>query len=110
LATAVAFTDSPLQGVTIKAAHLTELRKAVNAVRALAGKGAATWTYADPVSTPASQRRAVYLEDVTDLRAMLDEATGQLGLPTGGYPTSPPLARGAVVNAQHFEQIRQRVR
>jgi hypothetical protein len=109
LATAVAFTDSPLQGVTIKATHLTELRRAVNAVRTLAGKGGATWTYPDPVSTPASQRRAVYLEDVTELRAMLDEATGALGLATG-YPASPTLARGAVVDAQHFEQIRARVR
>jgi hypothetical protein len=109
LATTVMFTDAQLQGVTIKAAHLTELRRAVNAVRALAGKGAAAWTYPDPVSTPASQRRAVYLEDVTELRAMLDEATGALGLATG-YPASPTLARGAVVNAQHFEQIRARVR
>jgi hypothetical protein len=40
---------------------------------------------------------------------MLDEATGALGLATG-YPASPTLARGAVVNAQHFEQIRARVR
>jgi hypothetical protein len=109
LATAVAFTDSQLQGITIKATHLTELRRAVNAVRMLAGKGAATWTYPDPVSTPASQRRAIYLEDVTDLRAMLDEAMGALGLPTG-YPVSPALARKAVVSAQHFEQIRARVR
>lgn len=109
LATAVAFTDSSLQGVTIKAVHLAELRRAVNAVRTLAGKGAATWTYPDPVSSPASQRRAVYLEDVTDLRAMLDEAMGQLGLTTG-YPANPTLARGVVVNAQHFEQIRSRVK
>lgn len=110
LATTVMFTDSALQGVTIKATHLTELRRAVNAVRALAGKVGATWTYPDPVSSPASQRRAVYLEDVTELRAMLDEATGPLGLPTGGYPADPPLARGAIINAQHFEQIRQRVK
>jgi hypothetical protein len=110
MATAVAFTDSQLQGVTIKAVHLTELRSAVAAVRALAGLSPATWTYPDPVSSPASQRRAVYLEDVTDLRARLDDALGPLGLPTGGYPTNPPLARGAVVNAQHFEQIRARVK
>lgn len=109
LATAVAFTDSQLQGVTIKAVHLTELRRAVNAVRALAGKGAAAWAHPDPVSSPASQRRAIYLEDVTDLRSMLDEAMEQLGLPTG-FPANPPLASRAVVNAQHFEQIRQRVR
>jgi hypothetical protein len=109
LATTVVFTDSQLQGVTIKAIHLTELRRAVNAVRALAGISTAAWTYPDPVSSPPSQRRAIYLEDVTDLRARLDEATGALGLTTG-YPASPALARGAVVSAQHFEQIRTRVR
>ena len=79
LATTVIFQDAQLQGGVIQAVHLTELR------------------------------RAVYLEDVTDLRARLDEATGPLGLTTG-YPASPPLARGAVVSAQHFEQIRARVR
>jgi hypothetical protein len=110
LATTIVFTDSQLQGVTIKAVHLTELRRAVNAVRVLVpGLGAASWTYPDPVSGPPSQRRAIYLEDVTDLRAKLDEAAGPLGLTTG-YPAGPPLARGAVVSAQHFEQIRARVR
>ena len=110
LATTVVFTDAQLQGATIKALHLTELRRAVNAVRALVPNlGAASWTYPDPVSSPPAQRRAIYLEDVTDLRAKLDEALGPLGL-LSAYPSSPPLARGAVVNAEHFEQIRSRVR
>jgi hypothetical protein len=51
----------------------------------------------------------VHVKDVTDLRARLDEAVGPLGLTTGCL-ASPPLASGAVVNAQHFEQIRARVR
>lgn len=110
ITTTVMFTDSQLSGVTIKAVHLTELRRAVNAVRALAGLGAAAWTYPDPVSTPASQRRAIYLEDVTDLRARLDEALAPLGITTGGYPATPPLGRGNIVNADHFEQIRARVK
>ena len=109
LATTIVFTDAQLQGVTIKAVHLTELRRAVNAVRALApGLAAASWTYPDPVSTP-GQRRAVYVEDVTDLRAGLDEALTRLGLTTG-YPAEPPLRSGATVSADHFEQIRARVR
>jgi len=110
LATTVAFTDPQLRGVTIKAVHLTELRRAVNAVRALAGLSAAAWTYTDPVSTPASQRRAVYLEDVTELRARLDEALAPLALPVGGYPAAPTLGRNLVVNADHFTQIRERVK
>jgi|SRR5215213_1915359 len=110
IATTVAFTDAQLQGVIIKAVHLTELRRAVNAVRALApGLAAASWTYPDPVSGPPEQRRAVHVEDVTELRAKLDEALAQLGLTTG-YPASPPLAIGARINAQHFEQLRARVK
>jgi hypothetical protein len=111
IATTVIFTDEQLHGAVIRAVHLQELRRAVNAVRALAGGlAAATWTYPDPVSSPPEQRRKIYLEDVTDLRARLDEALGPLGLQTGGYPDIPTLARGAKVNAEHFEQIRQRVR
>jgi hypothetical protein len=111
IATTVAFTDEQLHGAVIKAVHLRELRRAVNAVRARAGGlAASSWTYPDPVSSPPEQRRKIYLEDVTDLRARLDEALGPLGLPTGGYPEVPTLDHGDVVNAEHFEQIRQRVR
>lgn len=110
LATTVAFTDAQLHGAVIKAVHLRELRRAVNAVRALVPLGAASWSYEDPVSSPANQRRAIYLEDVTELRGRLDEAMGPLGLQAGGYPDVPPLGRGERVNAEHFEQIRARVR
>jgi hypothetical protein len=109
LATTVVFTDSQLQGVTIKAVHLAELRRAVAAVRALAGVGDPSWTYPDPVSSPASQRRAVYLEDVTDLRARLDEALVPLNL-WSPYPAEPVLQRFQRVYADHFEQVRSRVR
>jgi hypothetical protein len=109
LATTVLFTDSHLQGVTIKAVHLTELRRAVAAVRALVGINAPSWTYPDPVSSPASQRRPIYLEDVTDLRARLDEALAPLNLQSP-YPVEPLFFRGGAVSAAHFEQIRERVR
>jgi len=113
LATAITFTDDPLNPsgtkTTIKADHLNELRRAVNGVRALVNLPPATWTYPDPVSSPASQRRMIYLEDVTDLRTKLDEALTILGL-TQPYPSDPPLARGAVVYAAHFTQIRDRVK
>ena len=51
VATAITFTDNPLTvGATpVKEVHLTELRQAVNAVRAAANLGAATWT--DPTLT-----------------------------------------------------------
>jgi hypothetical protein len=109
LATTVVFTDDQLHGAIIKATHLTELRRAVKAVRTLAGLGEATWTYPDPVSTPQQNRRTIYVEDVTDLRSRLDEALTPLGR-YEPYPANPPLASHAVVNADHFEQIRARVR
>jgi hypothetical protein len=112
LATTVLFTDDPLQPTVthIKAVHLTELRRAVNAVRALAGGLApASWTYPDPVSTPLEQRRKIYLEDVQELRARLDDALGPLNR-LSAYPSDPSLARGAIVYAAHFEQIRARIK
>jgi hypothetical protein len=111
LATTVLFTDgNPLQaGVLIRARHLVELRRAVNAVRALAGGlGPAAYTYPDPVSNPPEQRQ-IYLKDITELRARLDEALGVLGLQRP-YPSEPALAVGAEVSAAHFEQLRERMR
>jgi hypothetical protein len=118
LATAVAIGDDPIksQATVIKAAHLNELRRAVLAVRTLAGKGAPTWTYPDPVSSPASSRRAIYLADVTELHTQLDEALTRLDQALAvqifqkPYPANPPLAQYGRVYAEHFEQIRARVR
>jgi hypothetical protein len=118
LATAVAFSDDPLQSkvTTIRAAHLTELRRAVKAVRTLAGKGDPVWTYPDPVSYPATARRAIYLSDVTEMRLQLDEALTRLDEALGvqlflkPYPANPALAEHGPVYADHFNQIRDRVR
>jgi hypothetical protein len=118
LATTVAFTDDPLRPkeTPIKAVHLTELRRAVRVVRILVGKGEPAWSHPDPVSSPASARRAIYLADVTDLRQQLGEALAALDQALGvqtfvkPYPPDPPLGRGAVVYAAHFEQIRARVK
>ena len=111
LATTVIFSETLTPRVTtIKAAHLVELRTAVAAVRALVpGLSPPVWTYPDPVSTPPEQRRRIYLEDVTELRTNLDAALSRLGR-YQPYPATPPLGRGTVVSAEHFNQIRQRVR
>jgi hypothetical protein len=118
LATTVIFTDDPLIGTNdahppaatvIKAAHLTELRRAVSAVHALAGLGAVTsWTYPDPVSSPASSRRAIYLEDIKDLRDRLDEALPALGVTSPAYAA---LTRNVTkVGKEHFQQLRDAVK
>ncbi len=115
LATAMAFTDDPLvratpatTGTTIKAVHLAQLRQAVNAVRIAADLSAASWTHPDPVSSPAGQRRNIFLRDVLDLRSALDEALARLGLQQP-YQTDPTLT-GGVVKAAHFQEIRERVK
>jgi hypothetical protein len=65
VATAITFTDNPLTvGTTpVKAVHMTELRQAVNAVRAAANLSAATWT--DPTLSTSVLIKAVH---VTELR------------------------------------------
>lgn len=116
LATTIPFTDKSLKGAVIKATHLTELRRAVRAVRTLAGKGERIWSHPDPVSSPPAQRRVIYLADVADLRSQIDEALTGLDSELGvqvfyqPYPEIPVLADKAVVHSEHFEQIRARVR
>lgn len=112
LATAITFADDPLNPngmrTLISAQHLIELRRAVNAVRLLAGLPTASWTYPDPGAQP-QQRRNIYLEDVTDLRGKLDEALNLLGR-LQPYDPDPPLTRNGPVMAAHFTQIRERVK
>lgn len=115
LAAAVAFTDDPLDpqvspstGSRIKAEHLVQLRLAVNAVRSLVGLPPATWTYPDPVSSPSSQQRKVFLKDVLELRSALDEALGRLGLGRP-YEIDPNLS-GGLIRAAHFQELRDRVK
>jgi hypothetical protein len=103
LATTVIFTDDPLSaGISVKAAHLAQLRTAVDAVRGLAGLGAASVTDAAVAGTAI---RAVH---VTELRTALDQARGALALSTGGY-TDGSLA-GVGIKAVHFQELRAGVK
>lgn len=122
LATSVAFTDNPLEGhaatgagTTIKAAHLRELRLAVDAVRALAGLAGASYSYPAPSSGGTAlptQRtkppRLIYLADVLELRGGLDEALHILGMQRP-YETDQNLTSG-YVKAAHFQELRDRVK
>ena len=120
LATTVVFTDDPLVGsddpqnrpaTTIKATHLTELRRAVSAVHALAGLGAVnTWAYPDPVSSPPAQRRAIYLEDVQNLRDRLGEALPALGIAPPTYIDQTLTRQVTKVKKEHFQQLRDAVK
>jgi hypothetical protein len=108
LATTVIFTDPTLTpGSTIvKAAHFTELRTAVNAVRALAGLGAGVYT--DPTLSPGlTLVRALHL---TDLRGALDAARGTLLLPAVSYTRSSIVAGTTTIAVVDINDLRGGVR
>jgi hypothetical protein len=104
VATAITYTDDPLSQntTTIKAQHVTELRQAVNAVRATANLAAATWTDSSLTNVTI---KAVHIQE---LRTNLDQALTALGLATSSY-TDPSLA-GVLIKKLHVDEIRQRVK
>jgi hypothetical protein len=86
LATAILFAGDPLvpRVTRVAALHVTQLRSAVDAVRALAGFGAAAYT--DPGLARGYRIRAVH---ITEVRAALDQARANLGLPPLAYQRQP---------------------
>jgi RHS repeat-associated protein len=91
---------------TVKAAHITELRTAVNAVRSLAGLAAAQWTNQTLTATVT----VISADDVRDLRLKLDEALTALGIQTSTYDdqTLAGAPNGTVIKKIHITQLRQR--
>lgn len=104
VATAITFTDVPVTAGTtlIKAQHVTELRQAVNAVRATANLSAATWTDATLTNVIV---KAVHVQE---LRTNLDAALTALGLTTSSYTDSS--LTGVAIKSVHIDEIRQRVK
>jgi PBP1b-binding outer membrane lipoprotein LpoB len=98
--------DSLVAGVTrAKAQHITELRQAVDALRAVAGLEPAPWT--NPVLSPLlSSIRSVH---IIELRTFLEDVAVRLGYPAASY-TDPALNAGFVVRRVHIEELRQRIR
>jgi hypothetical protein len=102
LAITVIFTDSPLTaGTVVKAVHLSQLRTAVNAVRALASLSASSFTDAASSGTTI---KAIHL---TELRTALDAARSVLDLSTGGYTDAAPA--GLEIKTVHIGELRDRV-
>lgn len=102
-ATTVIFTNDPAiaQTTTIKATHLAELRTAVNAMRALAGQPATSFTGAATAGT------VIAAVHVTQLRSALDGALAALGRSAGSYTDA--IGASVPVHAVHFQEIRSRV-
>jgi uncharacterized repeat protein (TIGR01451 family) len=105
LATTILFTDDPVvAGLTkMKAVHVTELRLAVDAVRAAAGLPPASYT--DP-SLSGINVKAIHL---MELRSAMDAARSTLGLSAAGY-ADPSLAGGSVIKAAHIRDLRAGVK
>lgn len=96
-AVTIAFTDDPLTtGTRIKSAHITELRTAINALRAAAGLGDFNFTDAVPAII-----RALH---VNELRTALAQARQNGGLTTITYTES--VDTGGPIKASHQSEIR----
>ncbi|OLE51700.1 MAG: hypothetical protein AUG51_21745 [Acidobacteria bacterium 13_1_20CM_3_53_8] len=108
---AVDFINDPLlvNGVsnytTIQLQHFTELRSAVNAVRATAGLTAFNWTNPQPQS-----QGLIYPNHINDLRSNLSSAITALGLASPQYQTPDPITSGTPIRAIHVQQLRDLVR
>jgi RHS repeat-associated protein len=101
------FTDPDLLasgGVQIKALHVTELRTAINNLRARLGLSAYTWT--KPVATGGVVQSGglITADPIIEMRTALDEA---LGAPSPGYAAG--LAQNLPILAIHIQELRNRV-
>ena len=108
LATTVIFTDPTLVAGTtaVKAVHFTQMRTAVNAVRALAGLSGGAYT--DPTLSPGvSVVKAAHL---TDLRSALDAARSVLLLPAVIYTRPSIVAGTTTIAAADINDLRGGVR
>jgi hypothetical protein len=112
LATAITFLNNPLvsyaenqsNATPVRAAHITELRSAVNAVRSLAGLSAASWTNA-------VQSGAVINHlDLTELRSSLEPALTALGLPIPSYQYPTIMAQVSLIHKADIQELRDAVK
>ena len=106
-ATTVLFTDDPLvpQVTRAKVVHLTELRQAVNAIRAAAGLPAATFT--GPTVTNATKIKAAHW---LELRSALHQARTSIGLPGITFTDAAFNAGATKIRAVHVAELRNGVK
>jgi hypothetical protein len=107
VATTFFFTDDPLvqQSTRVKIVHLTELRQAVNAMRAAGGLAPASFT--DPTVTNATKVRAVHW---LELRTALSQARTSLGLSSVTFTDASLTAGTTKVRVVHVAELRNGVR
>ena len=104
---AAIFTNTPLVvGTTsVRAAHLVELRTAIDTLRMWRGSPAMTWT--DPsVVAGVTVVRAVHL---IELRSALDGVFTADGLTPPTW-SAPPVAGTTLITAAQIEEVRTHIR
>jgi hypothetical protein len=106
LATTVIFTDDPLVAAStrIKATHMSEVRSAVNAVRAAAGMPAVSFT------NPSVTQTAIRAAHILELRVALDAALNALGAPPIVGASSIFAGGTVVVKARDVQSLRDAIR
>jgi hypothetical protein len=98
------FTDPNLgAGTVVKAAHITDLRFAVNLLRLLANQ------QSYPFTDPSLAGVRVDNAHIEELRTALDQARQSLGLTPWTY-NDRPLNPGTLIRAVHFNDLRGGVR
>jgi hypothetical protein len=109
VATAISFTDDTLvRYVTpVRAAHITELRRAVDAIRVVTSTlGPADW---GPAIVP--NETTIQATHIQNLRNNLDAARSALGFPQCTYSdNSVEALRSVYINKDHIDQIRNCVK
>lgn len=104
-ATTTLFTNDPLTaGSPIRAIHVTQLRTAVDAVRAAAGLQPASYTH------PAAAGSLIRRSQITELRAALDAARQTIGLAALSYIDATITAGTTRVKAAHITDLRNGVK
>ncbi|HEV7922140.1 MAG TPA: N,N-dimethylformamidase beta subunit family domain-containing protein [Thermoanaerobaculia bacterium] len=99
LATTFVFTDASLTGAVIRAAHIEEVRDAVDALRLAIGLPPILWT--DPALTGVVVKAA----HLTQLRNAINETRAAIGLGPAAF--SSPVS---VIRAVHIDELRAAVR
>jgi hypothetical protein len=103
-ATTTIFTDSSLTGVNIKAVHITQLRTAVNAMRAAATLSATTFTDSSLSGV------AVKVLHITQLRTALNEARSAIGLSALTYTDPAMTPASTTIKQVHIQELRNGVK
>jgi len=101
------FTDDPLvvHSTPIKAVHFTELREAINTLRALYSLPAFAWTA--PAPAPGGSVKAAHL---TDLRTALTPVYHAVKGTDPTYTDASIAAGTTVIKASHLSELRTFVR